>query len=148
MNFEETVRALADRAAIQDLLQRYAHGVDRRDIDLVASCFAPDATYKGALGEGPIGAALEALRERMMRYESTMHFIGNQLVDIQGDRARSETYAIAYHQLVEEGSYRQMVVGVRYIDRLERREGRWLICDRVVVLEWQRYDNVDLPEGS
>jgi len=139
---------LVDRAAIQDLLVRYAHCVDRRDLDAVAACFTPDAAYSGSLGEGTIQEALIALRDRMGRYESTMHLLGNQLIEIDGDRARSETYAIAHHRINNDGDRRSLAVGVRYEDELIRRDGRWLICARVVHMEWERDDAVFLPDGE
>ena len=145
---ETALRDLVDRAAIHDLLMRYARGVDGRDVDLVASCFTSDASYEGALGKGGIDKALAALRERMTRYERTMHFMGNQLIEVSGDRARCETYAIAYHQLNEDGELRNLAVGVRYLDDLVRRGEQWFICNRLVKLEWQRQDKVTLPVAS
>ena len=76
------VAALADRAAIQDLELTYARGVDRRDLALVASCFAPDCAYEGALGRGTIGDALKTLEAAMARYASTLHHVGNVLVTL------------------------------------------------------------------
>ena len=135
---DEAVRALADRAAIQDLMLRYARGVDRKDLDLVASRFTPDASYEGALAHGTIADALARLHDRMARYDSTMHFIGNQLIELNGDAARSETYAIAYHRLTENGEAKLFTVGVRYLDELTHEGDEWRIRRRVVTKEWQR----------
>jgi uncharacterized protein (TIGR02246 family) len=139
---DPTVRALADRAAIHDLMLRYARGVDRQDLDVVASCFTPDAAYDGALGRGTIREALEALRRALERYASTMHFIGNVTIELAGDRASSETYAIAYHRLRGD-ERRQYVVAVRYQDDLVRREGRWLIARRLARRAWERYEPLE-----
>lgn len=145
MSAEAAVRGLLDRAAIRDVLLRYAHGVDRRDLAAVASCFTPDASYKGSLGEGSIDVALAALRDRMGQYASTMHLVANQLVEIDGDRATSETYAIAYHQMHGDEGRRNMAVGVRYLDTLVRVADGWRICHREVRLEWQRFDDLAGP---
>ena len=142
------LQQLLDRAAIQDLLVRYAHCVDRRDLEGVAACFTADAAYTGSLGDGTIQNALLALRDRMLRYESTMHLLGNQLIEIDGDRARSETYAIAHHRLNSNGDRRNLVVGVRYEDELVRRDGRWMICRRTVHMEWEREDAIFLLEDG
>ena len=142
---EPALRALLDRAAIQDVLLRYARGVDRRDLDLVASCFTPDASYEGALGRHTISEALATLRTALLRYRSTLHFLGNQVIELAGDTACSETYALAYHRLPDE---RSLVVAVRYLDDLVRRDERWLICGRVARTEWQRYDALVLPATS
>ncbi len=141
-SLDDAVRQLLDRNAIRELIARYAHSVDRRDLDGVAACFTADAAYRGSLGQGSIDVALAALRERMAQYTSTMHFIGNQLVDLSGDRATSETYAIAYHQMQREDGRRNMAVGVRYLDDLLRTEDGWRICRREVKLEWQRFDEL------
>ena len=41
------LEALADRLAIEDLLTRYAHAVDRHDWDLYRSVFTDDAASPG-----------------------------------------------------------------------------------------------------
>lgn len=142
---DAAVRRLEDRAAIGEVILGYAHAVDRRDLDAVAACFTPDAAYKGSLGEGTIEVALAALRDRMRQYSSTMHFVGNQLVQLEGDRANAETYAIAYHQIEGDGERQNMAVGVRYLDTLVRTPQGWRICRREVTLEWQRFDQLVLP---
>jgi hypothetical protein len=133
------VRELLDRAAIRDVLMRYAQGVDRADLEQVASCFTPDADYQGSLAQGTIGNALPALRAARARFESTMHFMGNQLIQLRGDEALCETYAVAYHRLKAEPE-RALVVGIRYLDDLVRQGNVWRIRKRVAKLEWQRYD--------
>jgi SnoaL-like domain len=137
---EAALRALLDRAAIHDLLLRYARGVDRRDLPLVASCFTPDASYDGILGKGGVVDALAALGRAMARYEGTMHFLGNQTIELAGDRARSETYCVAHHRPSSAEGSGSRVVAVRYLDELVRVGGGWLICARVVKREWERGD--------
>jgi ketosteroid isomerase-like protein len=142
---DDAVRMLIDRAAIRDLLLRYARGVDRKDLALVASCFTPDATYEGALASGTARDALAALPARMGRYESTMHFIGNHLIEVAGDTATSEAYAVAYHRQQLGGRSVDLVVGIRYLDELVRRSDQWLIRHRQVRREWTRSDAVVPP---
>ena len=137
---------LVDRAAIHDVLLRYARGVDRGDLDMVAGCFVPGASYEGALGRGTIEGALASLRGAMARYAGTMHFIGNHVIELDGDGARSEAYALAYHRLRDDPG-RLFVVAVRYEDHFVRRVKRWLIARRTVVTEWSRYDMVT-PSSS
>ncbi|MBX3028070.1 nuclear transport factor 2 family protein [bacterium] len=141
----EAVRALIDRAAIHDLIMRYARGVDRRDLAQVASCFAADAAYEGSLGSGGIDVVLAALRERMPRYRTTMHFLTNPLIEVRGDRASCETYALVYHRLETEDDAEDFIVGVRYLDELARQAEGWRITSRRTTMEFQRYDAVVLP---
>ena len=144
---DAAIRDLLDRAAIHDVLLRYARGVDRKDLDLVAACFTPDAAYEGALAHGTIAEALARLRDSMARYDSTMHFIGNQLIEINGDTASSETYAVAYHRLTGDSAPTLFTVGVRYLDELVRDANGWRIRRRVVKMEWQRSEAL-LPDAS
>ena len=141
----DALQALLDRTAIHDLIMRYARGVDRRDLDLVASCFAPDAAYEGSLGTGGIDVVLATLRERMPRYRTTMHFLTNPLIEVNGDRAACETYALVYHRLENEDDVEDFIVGVRYVDELARRPEGWRIVHRRTAMEFQRYDAVVLP---
>ena len=130
-----TLQELIERAAIQDVLLRYARGVDRRDLVTVASCFTPGAAYDGALGRGTIADALPRLGEAMARYTCTLHFLGNQTIELTGDTAHSETYCLAHHVLPD-GHHRE--VAVRYLDDLVRDGGTWRISRRVVAREWER----------
>ncbi len=132
-----TLQDLVDRAAIHDVLLRYARGVDRRDLALVASCFRPDAAYEGTLGHGTVADALAALGPAMARYARTLHVLGNQTIELAGDSAESETYALAHHVLVD-GRHR--VVAIRYCDHLVRDGETWRIARRVVHREWERTD--------
>lgn len=146
---ETRLREMLDRTEIRELLLRYAHAVDRRDLELVASCFTADATYDGTLGHGGIADALAALRERMGRYDSTMHLIGNHFIELDGDTASSETYTIAYHRFAGNDGPNVLSVAVRYLDQLVRTSAGWRIRARVVRPEWQRYDEVfTAPEGA
>jgi hypothetical protein len=126
------------RDDVGDVILRYARGVDRRDWDLVRSCFADDALIEGTRFSGPIDEYLETLRPGVESFPTTMHFMGNQLADIDGERASTETYAIAHHFADPDGRVERLVMGVRYLDDLERRDGRWVIVRRRAVSDWLR----------
>jgi hypothetical protein len=66
-----------------------------------------------------------------------MHFVGTQVIEIEGDVAWAETYCLALHRLrpVAGAPAKDKVRPVRYCDRLERREGEWRIAHRVCVYE-------------
>jgi len=129
---------LIDREAVRAVMLNYAGGVDGRDLARVAALFVPGAVYEGTVGRGTIEVALASLRERLTRYERTMHLLPHQLVEIDGRAAQSETYGVAYHRV--RGEAASLVVGVRYVDRLTRGEEGWRIAHRLVSLEWRRYE--------
>lgn len=129
-----TAARLADRLEIDDLLTRYATGVDRRDWDLWETCFTPDAridyTAFGGIA-GPVKTVRAWLEEVMPRFEMSQHLVVNRDVTIEGDTARSRAaffnpMALATPQgrvLFFEGGY--------YVDRLVRTPAGWRIDERV-----------------
>lgn len=138
---DPTVAALADRAAIQDVLARYARGVDRKDRAMVASCFAPGCAYEGALGRGTIEDVLPALERAMARWARTLHVLGTQAIELSGDAAAVETYCLAHHEALAPAPGRRLrTVAVRYEDAFRRVGGRWLIHARTVRAEWERWE--------
>ncbi len=133
-----------DKQEIRDLLARYCRGIDRLDADLIASVYHEDAyddhgTFKGSGKE-----FAKSVVVGLSRFERTMHFLGNCLIDVDGDTANAETYCVAYHRTkAEDGPQKDFLAGVRYVDRIERRDGGpWLIANRVVVMEWTRWDPI------
>lgn len=131
--------AILDEHAIRRVLLRYCRGIDRRDLELVRSCYWPEATDV----HGPFSGARDefvAWVERLLRrHTMTMHHAGNMLVDVRGEEAEAETYCVAYHSGDPAGDLRwNYVAGVRYVDRFEKRSGEWRIADRMTAIEWMR----------
>ena len=134
------LRAIADRQEIHDVLMRYCRGVDRADPELLRSVYHEGARHRGQ----------EDLEARTEFVDSTIavldglsgvaqHHLTSYQVELDGDTARSEAYCIAFQPTrLEDGSEVLGVVGSRYVDRFERRAGRWAIADRLVVIDWSR----------
>ena len=131
-----STETLAATLAVRDVLYRYARGVDRRDPALVASCFAPGAAYDGALAHGTIDDMLAALPAAMARYATTLHFMSEPAVTVDGAVARAETPTVAYHVLPD--TERLRTVGVRYLDRFAVGPSGWWIVARRVERCWER----------
>ena len=134
---DEEIRALLDRAHIRDVILRYARGIDRRDWDLVAACFVPGAIADYLfVPAAPIEQVIPAIRDALNRFASTMHTMGNQLIELDHDRADSETYAVCYHR-IEAAEPQLFTVGMKYFDELTRRDDGWRIAKRSITFEWQ-----------
>ena len=146
MNLEDLVA----QQEIRDVLIRYTRGVDRMDPELVRSSYWPGAHDDHGAFQGTVEEFIEWLKV-LEHFDATMHFIGNQLVEVDGDVAHAESYCVAYHRRCardgEQGH--DLVLGLRYVDRLERRDGEWRIADRRCVFDWSRHDPItaewDLP---
>jgi hypothetical protein len=136
---------LAERA-IRQLLIRYSRGIDRCDEALLLSVYHDDATddhgeFKGS-GHDFARWVIPILRER---FAATMHDLGNMAIHFDGarpDRARAETYVVAYHVTRAEAQS-LVTVGARYLDRVERRDGEWRISHRSVVIDWSQVAKID-----
>ena len=133
---------LAARREIEDVILRYCRGIDRLDRAQVRDCYHPDATDEHGSFQGGVEAFLDWVFRLLSRYESTMHFVGNCLIELAGDAAAAETYGIAFHRGPSELPQLNLITGFRYLDRFERRAGgAWKIAARVAVTEWSRRDD-------
>lgn len=132
-----TPAQLADRLAIQDVLHLHSRGLDRLDKDAIQCAYWPQAevdygSYKGSahvFAELVVGALGQA-------YELTRHCLSNTLVTFAGNVALSESSVTASHLLLAAGE--EMLFYGRYLDRLEKRDGRWKILHRQVVMDWSK----------
>jgi ketosteroid isomerase-like protein len=144
---------IADRIEIQDCLYRYARAVDRLDYEGIAACYFDDAIDTHGSYTGPVDGLVEDIRGRHGSIDSAQHFVTNVLIDFDADDvAFVESYCLAYlRQRLEDGraSQSEMVSRCRYVDRFERRDGRWAIAERVVVFdETLSVDVVDIRRGD
>jgi 3-phenylpropionate/cinnamic acid dioxygenase small subunit len=140
MDVTQMVQELWDRDRIKALPVTYARGVDRRDWDLVRSCFTDDCFVEGSRAAAPIEEYLADLRPGVEQFPTTMHFMGNQLVDVAADEGQVETYAVAFHWAAAQAGAddpANLVVGVRYHDSVVRTGAGWLIARRHVDPDWR-----------
>lgn len=134
-----SVEELLAREEIHDVLKRYVRAVDRADAELMVSCYHDDGFDDHGMFRGPAAEFAEFVcGERSKRYEATHHFIAPPNIRVNGESAYVDTYCIA-HQISgpdDAGQRFDYVIGVRYVDRFERRAGRWLIAHRTAVFDW------------
>ncbi|MET0370513.1 MAG: nuclear transport factor 2 family protein [Sphingobium sp.] len=133
------VRDLIDRAEIEALIKLYFTAVDRKRIDRWDEVFAPDGRLwmGGQLvrGEGISGMALplDAIQVPGTPVGAT-HALHQSAIDLEGDTAKGETYAVSY--LVLADPQRVLVRGLRYLDRFVRLPIGWRLQERWHNLDW------------
>jgi len=134
---KKTIDDLLAEAAIRDLQNVYCRAYDRVDMELLRSCFHPDATFDFGFFSGGLDAFIEMSEAGMPNFVSTTHATANQLVEVSGDRAWAEHYAVTILRLPagEDGSQSEMVSNVRYVDKVECRDGDWRIVHRVLLMD-------------
>lgn len=129
---------LADRLAIAETLALYCRGIDRCDPEQLAAAFTPDATIDYGDGAKPIAETIPGLMAGLGAMRLTQHNISNTVMRIAGTRAKAETNCVALHILPSPDGEVELVVGGRYLDRLEKRWGRWQIAERLYIMDWNR----------
>lgn len=135
-DLETMVRELHDKRAIRDCLVTYCRGVDRLDRELLLSVYHDDAVDDHGVFVGnreEFADWVLALHARAQN--ATQHIITNHACDLDGDVAHTETYWL-FASMNTQGAPLTLSGG-RYIDRFERRDGRWAIALRKCVGDWR-----------
>lgn len=132
------VRWLRDREIIKNLYRRYAYGVDSIDFALVRSVFHPDCVVDGTLESGGLDEYLKGLEEAMYMWDATMHFVGNQYVEVDGDRGFVESWVLGYHMEADDSPIDDLVLALRYQDEVVRVGDDWKIIHRKTSKQWHR----------
>src|SRR5258705_13381569 len=100
----------ADRLAIRELVESYAHCADRRDVKGQMSLFTADAhfvVYMNAKDSTPSQelhsrAALAPVFAELNKYEATTHFIGQSTIfTLTDDRGTGGAYCLAHHITID-----------------------------------------------
>lgn len=133
-----TLDDLLAREAIGDVIKRLARGTDRLDEEMIASCYHDDGVDDHNWFRGTGGEFARWVMETMTRWEATMHFTGSPDISLDGDVAHVDTYCVAHHIATskKEAPMKDMVLGLRYIDRFELRNGEWRIAERVCAFDF------------
>ena len=135
----------ADRLAIRELVEAYAHCADRRDAQGQMALFAVDTHFVVYMNAKPPKPLMELhSREELApvfadlnKYDATMHFVGQSTIfSLTGDRATGEAYCLAHHLTVEGEKRRLMVAYLRYEDTFVTVDGAWLFAERQLYVDW------------
>ena len=135
----------ADRIAIREAIEAYAHCADRRDAKGQMSLFTADThfvVYMDAKDPKPTQElhsrdALAPVFADLNKYAATTHFVGQSTIfTLTSDRGTGEAYCLAHHVTAEGGQRRLMVASLRYLDTFVKREGAWLFAERLLYVDW------------
>jgi hypothetical protein len=134
----------ADRLALRELFDAYAHCADRRDATGQKALFLENCTFAvfmGGEGTDPTTVingrdGLTPVFNDLNQYDATMHFNGQSTVVLDGDRATGESYTIAHHLFTVDGERKVMVAYLRYLDTFAKLDGSWFFDERNLILDW------------
>ena len=154
MNHE--LQRLIDRQSIMDLVHSYCRAADRRDHALMRTLYHADA--EDDHGGFYKGLAMEFI-DRLPEIQAPMlilhHNITTSNLALEGDYAEGEHYVLAYHKVHTGEEPLDLLIGGRYLDQYQRREGVWKFSKRAVLADWATINqpsqvdlNHPLIEGS
>jgi SnoaL-like protein len=135
----------ADRLALRELVEAYAHCADRRDAKGQMALFTEDThfvVYMNAKDPKPSQelhsrAALAPVFDDLNRYAATQHFVGQStILTLTADRATGEAYTMAHHLTVDAGKRRLMIAALRYDDTFVKKDDAWLFAERKLYVDW------------
>jgi ketosteroid isomerase-like protein len=135
----------ADRLAIRELVEAYAHCADRRDAKGQMSLFTPDThfvVYMNAKDPKPSQElhsreALAPVFADLNQYAATMHFVGQStILSLTHDQGTGGAYCLAHHLIVDGGKRRLMIAALRYYDTFAKIDGGWLFAERLLYVDW------------
>ncbi|MEZ5736225.1 MAG: nuclear transport factor 2 family protein [Novosphingobium sp.] len=142
------IEDLADKQAITELIYTYCRAVDRLDTALGYSIWHEDgyADYGPGYYQGPGQGVIDTICEHHLGLLSHSHQVTNILIELDGNDAGSEAYVFGTMRMEQDGKLFQIGVWGRYLDRWQKREGRWGLLHRVVVFDHQEIrETEDMP---
>src|SRR5580692_12244409 len=135
----------ADRLAIGELVEAYAHCADRRDAKGQMALFTANThfvVYMNAKDPTPSMElhsrdGLAPVFAELNKYAATTHFVGQStLFTLTEDRAVGETYCLAHHVTIDGSKRRLMLASLRYLDTFVKMDGAWLFAERKLYVDW------------
>ena len=135
----------ADRLAIRELVDAYAHCADRRDAKGQMALFTEDTHFVVFMNaKDPTPSmdlhsrdALAPVFADLIKYDATTHFVGQSTIfTLSADRATGESYCLAHHVTVDGEKRRLMIASLRYYDTFVKGDGGWLFAERELYVDW------------
>jgi ketosteroid isomerase-like protein len=135
----------ADRLAIRELVEAYAHCADRRDAKGQMALFTSDThfvVFMNAKDPKPSmelhsREALAPVFADLNRYAATTHFVGQSTIfTLTADQATGEAYTLAHHVTIDGEKRRLMLASLRYDDTFVKIDGAWLFAERKLYVDW------------
>jgi SnoaL-like domain len=135
----------ADRLAIRELVEAYAHCADRRDAMGQMSLFTADThfvVFMNAKDPTPTQelhsrGQLAPVFADLNQYAATMHFLGQtEILTLTGDRGTGETYCMPHHLTIDGKKRSLMIAALRYMDTFVKTGGEWLFAERRLYVDW------------
>ena len=136
---DTVLQEMIDEFQLRKLVHSYCRAVDRGDFAQLQNLYHHDAVdAHGGFSAGTADDFLNQLSAARPYLRSMQHNITTENFAISGYEAEGEIYTIAVHTLAGSGRDVDLVVGGRYLDKYEKRDGTWKFIERTIVTDWAR----------
>ncbi len=135
--------ALADRLLIRELVENWAVWRDAGDWDRFRTVWHTDGWMMATWTQGSFEHFIKMTVEGWAKGVSILHFLGGQSVELNGERAISQTKMTISQRAPVHGVLCDVVCTGRFYDFIERRDGRWGLVLRQPIYEKDRIDPLD-----
>lgn len=135
---DQRLQKMLDHYEITKTLADYCHGCDRCDEPYMRAVYLADSWDDHGVFRAP-GTEFARVITGQIRTttNSLSHLLGQSLIKLAGDEAGAETYFLAVSRTTrDDGVEMCNQLGGRFVDTLQRQDGRWLIKHRRVVRDW------------
>ena len=141
-----TLEILLARAAISDVVNQYATGIDRRDWPLYRACFADEIEldFSSWNGAEPMRMKaddwVEGVKSTLSGFDATQHVSTNHVHEIAGNEATCVSYMMALHHIVEDAERKMQAIGGYYTNKLRLGPNGWRIYACKLTVTWEKGD--------
>jgi hypothetical protein len=136
------LQEMIDEFQLRKLVHTYCRLVDRGDFASLQDLYHHDAVDgHGGFSAGTSDDFLIQLEAARAHIRFMQHNITTTNFAINGTSAEGEIYTIAVHTLAGKGQDVDLVVGGRYLDKYEKRDGAWKLIERAIVTDWARLND-------
>lgn len=136
------LQSLLDKQDITELIHGYCNAADRHDHEKMRQLYHEDAVDDhGAFFKGLAVEFIEKLPGIQAPMMILHHNITTVNISLDGDYGEGEVYILAFHQVQTDDQPLDLIIGGRYFDRYEKRDGVWKFSHRAVVADWATLNN-------
>ena len=140
----DTTAILADKIACAELIQNWGVCRDQGKWKDLRATFTPDGHISVSWFRGPFEQFVERCRASYAAGHGwSRHHLFVPVVKLNGDRAVAETSVIIRVRQPFNGIQLDLTSCSRFLDRVERHSGGWLIAERAAIYERDRLDPVE-----
>ena len=136
-------KELLDRLTIRQLVDNWVVWRDAGDWDRFRTVWHDDGIMQATWTQGTADEFIAMSKAGWAKGVSILHFLGGNSVDLNGDRAISQTKMTISQRAMVHDVLVDVVCTGRFFDFIERRDGKWGFVLRQPIYEKDRMDPVD-----